>query len=199
MRPISRSQVMAESAAPLGDLALSALEVVPGLSGAVRFLRAVDDYRARALSSKLRAFLDGYQSQPAADREEMKEKLRDGAERTSIGDMLFYSIDAYTDAFKCELLGRLFNAYLLGFLTSVELRRIAQAIDAAFADDLLEFIEAKEIDERQPWQDFHSHLVASGLMRPHMGWDTGLPAMTDLGAKMRRALRQLAETERSAT
>lgn len=194
MRPISRNQVLAESTAPLGDLALSALDMVPGLSGAVGLLKAVDDYRSRALAAKLRAFLDGHQYQSAAVQEEMKEKLSHAAERTSIGDMLFFSIESYNDVYKCELLGRLFNAYLLDFLTSAELRRLAQSISAAFVDDLQEFIEANEINELQPVQPFHWHLAPSGLMASNGGLDGGLPSMTDLGSKMRSALRKLAKS-----
>ncbi|MDO8770154.1 MAG: hypothetical protein Q7K57_15915 [Burkholderiaceae bacterium] len=154
-------------------------------------MKTIDDFRDRVLATKLHSFLVGLGSHSSQENEAMIQKLGDSVERAKIGEVLFLTLDRYTDLDKCELLGRLVLACGLGLLTAMELRRLAMAIDGAFSDDLQEFLD-NEITFTTPPQPFMHYLEKVGLTDSgNSSSFAGLPSATPLGQRMKDALAAL--------
>lgn len=191
MQRISNTQLLVEGIAPGADLILGELSWLPIIGPAIGVMKTIDDFRNRILATKLHAFLRGLGSHSSQETEAMVQKLGDANERAKIGEVLFLTIDRYTDLDKCELLGRLVFACCLGLLTAKEVRRLAMAIDGAFPDDLHEFLE-KEITFTTPAHPFLHHLEKAGLTDSgHSGSFAGIPSSTPLGQRMKDALAAL--------
>lgn len=190
MAKISRTQHLADSLAPVGDAALAVLDVIPGLSIAVGLLKAHDDFRNRALAKKLAAFMNGLGAPEDVKRAAHDAQARDPAQHAQIGEVLIFTLDNFTDTLKCQLLGKLYWAFLLGLLSGSELRRLALCIQVAFSDDLTDFVN-NQINELTPFQPFHQYLQNTGLTESTGGFDGGLPSLTPIGRKMKEALAAL--------
>lgn len=190
MTKISRTQNLADSLAPVGDAALVILEGIPGLSIAVGLLKAHDDFRNRALAKKLTAFINGLGAPEDVKRAAQDAKARDPAQHAQIGEVLILTLDNFTDTLKCELLGKLYWAFLLGLLSGAELRRLALCIQVAFSDDLTDFVN-KEINESAAFEPFLRYLQNAGLTESTGGFDGGMPILTPIGRKLKEVLAAL--------
>ncbi|MDL1860622.1 hypothetical protein FBR04_06275 [Betaproteobacteria bacterium PRO7] len=115
-----------------------AVEAVPVVGTAFKLLRGIDDFRNRALVAKLQRFLASPELQSDRVRRRLKHGIASSPEEASkIGESLFLVLDQMTDLDKPCLLAKVFLAYLDDVISSVELRRIAHAMDSAFTDDLV--------------------------------------------------------------
>lgn len=155
------------------DIALNGdvLADVPVVGLAVKVARAIDSARDRALIAKLSRFSGALKSIPEKEREAYKKKLQESPEEAkNVGETLFLVLDRLTDLSKPELLGQVFVAYLKGTIDAVTLRRLSQAIDIAFPDDLQMLLttEVSGLHHQLAWM---RHLSASGLTEPK-GRDT---------------------------
>lgn len=191
MAKISRTQLLIEDTASTADFVLGELSWLPIIGPAVGVMKTVDDFRNRILATKLHSFLQGLGTHSSKENEAMVQKLGDAVDRAKIGEILFLTLDRYTDLDKCELLGKLVLACGLGLLTTTELRRLAMAIDGAFSDDLQEFLD-NEITFTTPSQPFMHYLERVGLTDSGGSSSfAGLPSATPLGQRMKDALAAL--------
>ena len=165
---------------------------IPIVGTLFQVMKAVDSVRDRALSVKLMRFLEPFQEASKNDRDKFKKRLmQDEFESRRVGEILFLVVERLTDLDKAQILRCLFVSYLNDQLSSIELRRMAQAVDISFADDLVMLIESNgEINQSEAlWL---KSLVPSSLTEPvgaTMFGEMGniYYSMTDLGKKLRSA------------
>lgn len=147
------------------------LSEIPVVGTAFRICKAADSIRDKAFAAKLHQFVVGLSSVSEDQKEKIREKFSENsAEATKIGETLLLVIERLTDMDKPLLLGKVFLAYIDGALTSSDLRRLSQAIDLAFFDDLKVLLEIREIPplSDQAWLQY---LTPSGLTRMIGGQD----------------------------
>jgi hypothetical protein len=111
-------------------------------------------------------------------------------EAKKVGETLFLVIERFVDQDKPELLAKVFVAYLDEVISGIEFRRLAQAIDAAFPDDLKELIASEQTPSSHGawWKE---GLVASGLTRVQTRGPTGggiVYHVTPLGELLRKSI-----------
>lgn len=168
------------------------LAEMPIIGTAIKICRAGDSIRDRAFAAKLFRFLSGFDAIPEQARKTIKDKMASSPEEAKkIGETLFLVLERVTDLDKPFLLSQLFLAYVDTVISADELRRLAQAVDASFADDLQALLEEKDIPKKseEPWMQFLAH---TGLTRVIAGetWnDIGqlYYEVTPLGEKLRNA------------
>ena len=171
-----------------------AVKAVPVVGTAIKVLKGFDDVRDRALAAKLEKFVQD----PSLQSDGARDKLRNGIstdaqEAIKVGETLFLVLDKMTDLDKPSLLARVFRAYLDGLITSVDLRRLAHAIDGAFTDDLVSLESWQESAHVSYGAEWKQPLVGVGLTRTVTGqvWDNATEVhyeLTDLGRKLYQTL-----------
>ncbi len=152
----------------LADIALGAdvLAGVPIIGSAFNILKAADSIRDRAFAAKLRNFAIALENISTEEKLEMQNKIQsDENEANRVGETLFLVLDHLTDLNKATVLGYIFLSYLIGYISSDEMRRLAQAIDICFADDLKELLEKNEAPHRSR-MGWVQGLLTSGLAEP---------------------------------
>lgn len=139
---------------------------IPFIGTAFKICKATDSIRDRIFATKLAAFIKGFEGVSATTKEQMRKKIKSSPEEAQrIGETLFLVLDRITDLDKPILLSRLFMAYLDQIISGDELRRMAQAVDAAFLDDLLKFIQIEGLPN-QSEAEWMKYLVTTGLTQP---------------------------------
>jgi len=188
-----------ETIAGIGEVVADVYEVggeafssIPVVGTMFQLARSANTIRDKTLAAKLRRFLEPFTETSQEYRDKFKERLtQDEAETRRVGEILFLVVDRLTDLDKAMILGCLFIAFLNDQLSSSDLRRMAQAVDMSFADDLIDLIESEgEIDQSQ--ELWLKSLVPSGLAEPvgaKMFDDMGniYYSMTELGKSLRSA------------
>lgn len=157
------AEVIAD-AAMRGDV----LEAIPFVNLAVKALKGRDSIRDAFYAEKLVGFVKGIGELTPEDVLRMRQKLSDDDEARKAGETLLLVLDRLTDLDKPELLGFVFRQFADGKFSSTELRRLAVAIDMAFADDL-RIVLHRGYEERQALEDAKERLVAAGLARLRFG------------------------------
>ena len=162
-----------ETIAGIGEVVADFYEVggeafssIPVVGTMFHLARSANTIRDKTLAAKLRRFLEPFTETSQEYRDKFKERLmQDEAETRRVGETLFLVVDRLTDLDKAMILGCLFIAFLNDQLSSSDLRRMAQAVDMSFADDLIDLIESEgEIDQSQ--ELWLKSLVPSGLAEP---------------------------------
>lgn len=142
---------------------------IPIIGMAFKVCKAVDAIRDRVLLAKLNQFVSGLGTLSEKQITKMKRKLSESPEQaTKVGEILFLTLERMTDFQKAQVLAKIFLAYIDAVISSDELRRLAQAVDTAFFDDLRQFIEAKTFSEKCE-EEWMQYLVASGFTRSEGG------------------------------
>ncbi len=141
------------------------LAEVPLIGTAIKICKAADAIRDRAFAMKLSRFVKQLECISEEQKEKLKSKIRsDDSEAQKVGETLLFVLERVTDLDKPLLLAHIFLAYIDGVILSDELRRISQAVDIAFADDLQKLLMAHKVPgaSTEPWMQY---LVSSGLTR----------------------------------
>jgi len=137
----------------------------PVLSQAINFCKALDSLRDRSLALKLARFIENLSGITEEQKNKLKEKVNAGTEEaTKIGETLFFVIERVTDLDKPALLAKIFLAYVDEVISGEELRRLCQAVDTAFANDLQQLLAVESIPDNsnEMWMQ---NLLPSGLTR----------------------------------
>jgi hypothetical protein len=174
-----------------------AVKAIPVVGTAVKLCQGLDDIRARALAAKLQAFIAEPHLQSPAASEKIKRKLATNSEEFgSVGEVLFLVLERLIDLDKPQILAKVFVAYLDEAVSQSELKRLAQAVDLAFGEDLLAFLNAEAIqlqDETQPWMPLlePSGLTASQVDRAPPAHARTRRRVTSLGNALWKAWRHV--------
>lgn len=139
---------------------------IPIIGTAFKILKTAESLRNRAFAAKLAAFAQSLGDQSEKDKQTLKEKIRSNPEEAKrVGETLFLVLDRLTDIDKPTILGCIFLAYIDGVISGSDLRRMSQAIDASFTDDLKKLLSCDKIPpmSTDPW---FKYLSTSGLTAP---------------------------------
>lgn len=140
-----------------------ALAEVPLIGTAIKICRAADAVRDRAFAIKLGRFVQNLEDITEEQKKKLKMRMLSGdGEAQKVGETLLFVLERVTDLDKPILLSQLFLAYIDGVISSEELRRLSQAVDSAFCDDLHRLLTPQTLPERsdEPWMQY---LIPSGL------------------------------------
>lgn len=142
------------------------LAEIPLIGTAIKICKAADTIRDRAFAIKLSRFILHLESITEEQKNKLKEKIgASTAEAQKVGEALFFVLEHVTDLDKPLLLSMIFIAYIDDFVSGEELRRLCQAVDIAFADDLQILLATDKIPEDSAEEPWMHYLVASGLTR----------------------------------
>lgn len=154
-----------------------ALEAIPIVNLALKVVKAKDSIADSIYASKLVGFVNGIGDFTSEEREKAAAQfLKDDA--TKAGETVLLVLDRITDLDKPALLGFLFKQFAIGHITSEELRRLAVAVDIAFADDLRDFLtpRSQQVGSEEQQEDCRRRLTPTGLTFLHIeggGFDAG--------------------------
>ncbi len=174
-----------------------AIRAIPVIGTAFKVCRGIDDIKSRIFAAKVAAFISEPHLQTAAARQKMKQKLLDNpVEAEAVGETLFLVLDRLIDIDKSALLAKIYVAYIDGVLAQIELKRIAQAIDLSFGEDLKWLVET---DDAQLYTDSGevlallepAGLVSSTVGRAPPGFQRLSRSITPLGHALRKAWRHV--------
>ena len=176
---------------------------VPVIGTAFKLCKGLDDVRSRALAAKIAKFITEPAMRAGATTEKLQRKiLDDPVEASRIGETLFLVIEKLTDLEKPLVLARAYVAYLDDVVSASELKRIARAVDIAYAEDLFAFLEADEselnermddpMDSERSWIRplEPSGLTSSNVGRAPPGAARTSRTVTQLGHALRKVWRK---------
>jgi hypothetical protein len=172
-----------------------AVKAIPVIGTAIKICHGLDDIRSKALAAKLSAFVSEPHLQTEASRAKIKNKLQGSPKETAeTGEVLFLVLDRLIDLDKPQVLAKAYVAYLDDQMSSTELKRIAQAIDLAFGEDLNAFLAAEQIrlhDDTQPWMALlePAGLTSSSVGRAPPGHARTSRSVTSIGHILWKAWR----------
>jgi len=191
-QPLEALLGIVEIAADICKVGGETFSDVPVIGSMFSLISAANTIRDRILAAKLQKLLEPiYGSSPESQAKFRQRLLRDADETSKVGSILFLVVERLVELDKAQLLGILFRAYLLDEIASLDFRRLAQAIDLAFGDDLERLIDLHE-DSAKSTEPWLRSLVGSGLAEVVAGktWgDSGeiYYKLSDLGRTLRHA------------
>lgn len=141
---------------------------IPFIGTAIKICRANDTLRQVIYAAKLARFINDLNSVPLSDIEKLRLAINSpGEEARRVGETVLMILEQVTDMDKPVVLARLLLCYAEGVISSVELRRLYQAVNSAFMDDIKEFLAAPALVNRQAaWME---NLVSAGLSKLDVG------------------------------
>jgi hypothetical protein len=179
-----------------------ALAEVPVIGVAFKVVKAVDTVRDQLMEAKLIRFVEGLGELDEQKVAAMRSRLSKEEEARQIGGMLLLTIDKVTAIDKAKLLGRIFLAFVNGIVSQVQLRRLIQAVDVAFFEDLMAYLEAHDLD-LTTGAEYRERLFSSGLMRGQVQTfelhSRQFFEVTKDGALLRTLFKELQNAERDMT
>ena len=136
---------------------------IPILGTALKLVKAASDIRDRMFAAKIGRFLSSLDSIPEEKKEKLREKMRSDQEETNkIGEVILFTLERLSDLEKPLIISKIFLAYIDGILDGDDFRRIVEAIDLAFVDDLNKFFALHKLPMKS--QDpYLRYLVRTGL------------------------------------
>lgn len=162
---------------------------IPFIGTAIKICRAHDTMRQGIYAAKLARFINDINSVPQSEIEKLRLTLSSsGDDSRRVGETVLMILEQVTDMDKPVVLARLLLCYAEKVISSAELRRLYQAINSAFMDDIKDFLSSSEQDFRQAaWME---NLVPVGLAKLSVGvtYDTDGEIYFDpspLGEKLR--------------
>lgn len=175
--------------APAIDIGAEALGIIPGFGPLLGVIQTLQDIQSQILLNKIRAFLDGTSSATEEDLKAAATSFDTPGKREELAGSLILAINGYTDFYKCELLGKLYLAFLRKKISSVELRRLGLAISTAFPDDIQEFLIDKCADSSpSPYKENLQRIGFIGEITGDkaLAWGGVLYELTPLGQTLLR-------------
>jgi hypothetical protein len=166
---------------PLKDVAVGLAEVgldmlmdegvyrdIPLLGSIVGLVKAAHSIPDLLLHQKVASFLLTLPTiRPEEKARFNAEMADDPKKRKKVGEILLLLLDRYSDFDKVKILAILFAAYIRNEITVEEFRRLGQAVDQAFVDDLKDLLR-----EDEDWRYLWGEVMLSNLLR------TGLTAFS---------------------
>jgi hypothetical protein len=133
------------------------------------------DIRDRIFAAKMRKFLTSIEKVSKKSKEKIRKKVRNNPnEGRKVGETLLLLIDRISEIEKAEIIARVFVAYIDEYINFYEFKRLIDAIDQAFLDDVKRLLETKDlVDLKKSDKPFMQYLTRTGLTKPIGGetWD----------------------------
>jgi hypothetical protein len=165
------------------------LKNIPVIGTAVKLCKAGDDIRNRIFAAKITRFLQTLNKTPPEAREKIAQKVASSPdEAKKVGETLLLVLERITALEKAEIVAYLFIAYIFEQLTEDEFRRLSDAVDQAFIDDLVKFLAIRRVPRvgREPFLTYLSHTGLTIAVGGKTYKDIGniLYYVTDLGTRL---------------
>jgi hypothetical protein len=191
-RPLLEASL--ESAEVIVDAVVNdeVLKEIPVVSIAISICKGIESIRNRVFAAKLQSFVFGLGQNHEVLAAKYRRKIEESPEDARhVGETLFMILERLSDLDKADLLAALFRAYIDNVITSEDLRRMAQAVDMSFMDDLRALF-AVERHPKKSEEAWLRYLAPSGLTAPLGGntfGDIGAVyyEVTPLGARLQNA------------
>lgn len=170
------------------------LKSIPLFGDAIKLIELAVDIRNRIFAAKLRKFLTSIEKVSKKSKEKIRKKIqKNPVEGRKVGETLLLLIDRMSDIDKAEIIARVFIAYIDENINFNEFKRLIDAIDQAFLDDIKAILDTKNlVDLEKSKEPFMQFLVRTGLTKPIGGdtWDDGgeiYYGITNIGELLIRA------------
>ena len=169
-----------------------AISSIPIIGTAIKICKGFDEVRSRSFAAKIAAFITEPSLQKTNIKEKLKQQAKSDNEAQKIGETLFFVLEKMTDLEKPKILAKIFVAYLDGAVSKDEFRRLAQAVDLAFIDDLNGLLNYRSSDTYRLQGTWPELLLSSGLTATYVISMSGVAKqeykLTDLGSSFKRAI-----------
>ncbi|MBW4635788.1 MAG: hypothetical protein KME30_29085 [Iphinoe sp. HA4291-MV1] len=169
-------------------------EAFPVVNIALKLCKAASNTSDEILMAKLKKFLEEFNQASPKELESFKRKMeRNPKEVYKIGEVLVLTLDRISDLDKSKIIGIIFRAYMSELITSAELRRMVEAINLAFVDDLKAFLDEESASRGFP-KHYLRYLSSTGLTEITTGKTIDEAGeidyeITELGRKLKKAYR----------
>ena len=136
------------------------LKNIPVVGTAVKLVKEAVDIRDRMFAAKLTTFLQALNETTPEAREKLRQKIASSPdEAKEVGETLLLVLDKTTTLKKAEIIAYIFIAYTLEHITATDFRRLLDATDQAFIDDLIDLLSRGGHSN----QAYMKHLSRTGL------------------------------------
>lgn len=136
---------------------------IPILGSALKLVTAASDIRDRIFAAKVARFLTCLDSISNEKKESLRKKIQGSHEEANkVGEIVLLTLDRLTDLEKPEIISMVFLAYVDGHLKETDFRRVVEAIDLAFVDDLRRLFSIHN-PPKKPQDAYLRYLVRTGL------------------------------------
>lgn len=123
----------------------------------------------------MRKFLTSIEKVSKKSKDKIRKKVRNNPEEgRKVGETLLLLIDRMSEIDKAEIIARVFVAYVDEYINFYEFKRLVDAIDQAFLDDVKKLLDTKDlVDLMKSDEPFMQYLARAGLTKPIGGetWD----------------------------
>jgi hypothetical protein len=169
-----------------------AISSIPIIGTVIKICKGLDDIRSRSFAAKIAAFITEPGLQKSNIKEKLKQQAKSDEDAQNVGETLFFVLEKMTDLEKPKVLEKIFVAYLDGVVSKDELRRLAQAVDLAFIDDLNDLLKYRSSDTYRLQGTWPEPLLPSGLTATYVISMSGSAKqeykLTNLGSSFKRAI-----------
>jgi len=136
---------------------------IPFFGTALKACKAVSDVKDKLFLAKISRFLTELNSVSPEIKKALAEKMKNHPdEAKKVGEAVLFSIDKVSDLEKPEIIAKVFLAYINDQITCTTLRRMTEAVNQAFVDDLKTLINEDSIPSRSQ-EPYLRYLVNTGL------------------------------------
>ncbi|NOY48407.1 MAG: hypothetical protein GXO84_09500 [Chlorobi bacterium] len=139
------------------------IKSIPIVGTALKLISGSLDLRDKIFLSKIQRFIQEIESISIEERLEFNQSiLSNKKSMTAVGETSLLVLDKLSDLKKADLLGLYFSCFISGHLDEYQFRRVAEAIDTAFIDDIEMFLKTGA-DELLSQKQFMEALFSSGM------------------------------------
>jgi hypothetical protein len=136
---------------------------IPVIGTAFKVIKGASDIRDRMFAAKLTTFLLTTEKVTPQAKEEMRQRIASSPdEAKKVGQALMLVLDKITALEKAEMMAYIFIAHTLGQIGAADFRRLLDAIDQAFVDDLADLLGIAE-SKHSTAAVYMKHLSRTGL------------------------------------
>lgn len=113
------------------------LKVIPPISATIKILTEITNLSNTLLEAKIKDFLFELESIEKQEQEEFVKEMEENPKKAEkVGEIILFSLDKISDTDKSKFLAKIFIAYVRGKIDFSDFRRITEAVNTAFVDDL---------------------------------------------------------------
>ncbi|BAZ42761.1 hypothetical protein NIES4101_87310 [Calothrix sp. NIES-4101] len=136
---------------------------IPVFGTIIKAYKAFDNFKDKLFLAKISRFIEELASVQPEVQEAIVEKMRNHPdEAKKVGEVVLFAIDKASDLEKPEIIAKIFLAYISNQINCSELRRMTEAVNLVFVDDLKTLINERGIASKSQ-HIYLKCLVSTGL------------------------------------
>ena len=194
MKDTNTTELVLESVELVADSLIGddLLKDIPIVGQAIKICKLKDSISDRIYISKLLKFFSSLNSLSEVQKNKMKEALKKKIdERRKVSEKILLTLDNISELKKSDLVAYEFISYIDKIINYDEFNRICHSINSAFYEDIIFFLEMKNVPIKSK-DDYMKYLSQANLTEPHNGETFGdanqvFYRSTRIGEKFRKA------------